>query len=211
VQRWKDGRAETVVEEIPEETDSRFNDVIADPRGRVFCGTMPAGHRKGRLYRLDLDGSLRVVVEEVGLPNGMAFSEDAKAFFFTDSRAKTIWRFDYDEQTGEIRNRRDFARIDEGEDVVPDGLVMDAEGFLWSARYGGGAIVRHAPDGSVDRRIEFPTPKITSLTFGHEHRDMAYVTSASGEDAGDEAAGALFQVDLGVRGRAEFLSAVGRA
>src|SRR5688500_7336911 len=60
IKTWRDGELATIVEEIPDERESRFNDVIADPAGRVFCGTMPSGDQLGRLYRLDLDGTLTV-------------------------------------------------------------------------------------------------------------------------------------------------------
>ena len=53
---WRDGKLSYVVKEIPEERKSRFNDVIADPAGRVFCGTMSTKERSGRLYRLNTDG-----------------------------------------------------------------------------------------------------------------------------------------------------------
>ena len=74
VARWRDGDLSHIVDEIPEERESRFNDVIADPAGRVFCGTMPTGDSLGRLYRLDLDGSLTVVLEGIGISNGMGFT-----------------------------------------------------------------------------------------------------------------------------------------
>lgn len=54
---WRDGLLQEVIPEIPAERTSRFNDVTADPRGQVFCGTMSTPERKGRLYRLDPDGS----------------------------------------------------------------------------------------------------------------------------------------------------------
>ena len=80
-------RLDYVVRELPDETDSRFNDVIADPLGRVFCGTMPTERRSGRLYRLDLDGALTLLLENIGLPNGMGFTPDREKMYLTDSTA----------------------------------------------------------------------------------------------------------------------------
>src|SRR4029079_13276105 len=74
VKIWRDGTLTTVIDEIPEERESRFNDVIADPAGRVFCGTMPTKDRLGRLYRLDLDGTLRKLLDDIGCSNGMGFT-----------------------------------------------------------------------------------------------------------------------------------------
>ena len=76
---WHDGLPKEVIPEIPAERTSRFNDVIADPRGRVFCGTMSTPERKGRLYRVDPDGSCNLLLEEVGCSNRMAFDADCRS------------------------------------------------------------------------------------------------------------------------------------
>lgn len=75
---WREGKLGYVIDEIPKERGSRFNDVITDPVGRVFCGAMPAKDQPGMLYRLDTDGSMNPILEEVGLPNGMEFTPDRK-------------------------------------------------------------------------------------------------------------------------------------
>lgn len=210
IRTWKDGFQETIVPEIPEERESRFNDVIADPEGRVFCGTMPTRERLGRLYRLDPDGSLRIVVEGVGISNGMGFTPDLKHMYYTDSRARTIYLYDYDHATGEICNPRVFVTVPEGEGV-PDGMTVDAEGYVWSARWDGGCVVRYAPDGTEVLRIPFPAKKVSCPTFGGpDYRDL-YVTTAGGRNKAEEGegAGALFRVEVGVRGVPEFRSRIG--
>src|SRR5215472_8700545 len=84
---WRAGNLHEILAEIPEERDSRFNDVIADPTGRVFCGTMSSEHSKGRLYRLDLDGRIAPILDSIGCSNGMGFSPDRRTFYYTDSVA----------------------------------------------------------------------------------------------------------------------------
>ena len=91
---WRDGELEFIVDEMEAETDNRFNDVIADPAGRVFCGTMPTDTRPATLYRMDIDGSITTALEGVGLSNGMGFSPDLKQMYYTDSLARTIYIFD---------------------------------------------------------------------------------------------------------------------
>ena len=76
-----------MLEEIADERETRFNDVIADPEGRVFCGTMPTQARNGRLYRLDRDASLHLVLEDIGSSNGMGFTARPQGLYYTDSRA----------------------------------------------------------------------------------------------------------------------------
>jgi D-xylonolactonase len=214
IKRWRYGQSEPtpIVNEIPEERATRFNDVIADPVGRVLCGTMGTQSRSGRLYRLDLDGTLTELFDGVGVSNGMGFSPDRQYLYYTDSAKRTIYRFHYDTDTGAITNRKDdavFIQTPEGEGV-PDGLTVDAEGYIWSARWDGGCLVRYTPEGVEDFRIAFPAKKVSSVTFGGKaYRDI-YVTTAGGDKKDQEGtgAGALFRLRLGIQGKPEFLSKI---
>ena len=209
VKLWDGSALVTVIEQIPGETDTRFNDVIADPRGRVFAGTMSIPDRPGRLYRIETDGSYEVIIQPVGCSNGLGFTPDRHRVYYTDSIPREIALLDYDQATGELTNRRLFASLSQSEGL-PDGLTVDAEGFIWSARWEGGCVVRYAPDGSVDRRIDLPTPKVTSVIFAGEAYEDLYVTTAGGDERGadDPLAGALFCFRPGVRGVPEFPSRV---
>ncbi len=206
----KDGETSTVIDEIYEELDTRFNDVIADPEGRVFCGTIPAKDNKARLYRLDTDGSITKILDGIGLSNGMGFTPDRKQMYFTDSPGGKIYLFDYDLETGKIKNQRMFVTVPESEGV-PDGMTVDKEGCIWSARWDGGCLIRYKPDGKEDLRIQFPAKKISSVTFGgKDYRDI-YVTTAGGDKREEEGpdAGALFHLNLDIQGVPEFLSKIG--
>lgn len=203
----KDGETLTVIDEISEELDTRFNDVIADPKGRVFCGTMPAKDHKARLYRLDADGSITKILDGIGISNGMGFTPDRRQMYFTDSPRGKIYLFDYDLKIGKIKNQRVFVTVPESEGV-PDGMTVDKEGCIWSARWDGGCLIRYKPDGKEDLRIQFPAKKISSVTFGgKDYRDI-YVTTAGGDKREEEGpdAGALFYLNLDIQGVPEFLS-----
>jgi D-xylonolactonase len=206
---WREGELTSVLNEIPEERETRFNDVIADPAGRVFCGTMPTEGRLGRLYRLDTDGTLTTLLDDIGCSNGMGFTPDRKQLYYTDSRRREIYLFDYDRDTGAIANQRAFVRTPEGEGI-PDGMTVDAEGYVWSARWDGGCLVRYAPDGTEERRIHFAAKKVSSVTFGGSDCTDIYVTTAGGQDKTEEGegAGALFRINMGVQGVPEFRSKV---
>lgn len=216
VEVWRDGKRETVIEEIPAERDSRFNDVITDPNGRVFCGTMPTDERLGRLYRLDCDGTFTEVVDSVDIPNGLGFTADREHMYFTESIEKKIYKYKYDEDTGGIAERKVFLDLTD-EEGIPDGMTVDAEGYVWSARWDGGCLVRYAPDGTEDRRVEFPAKKVSSVIFGGENYADLYVTTALGPGEGTPGtkveegvgAGALFRVETDVPGRPEFRSQIG--
>ena len=206
---WSEGELRPLRGETPGEQDSRFNDVIADPRGRVYCGTMPTSTRGGRLYRLDPDGSLTRLLDDIGIPNGMGFTPDHQQMYLTDSLAGRISLFDYDEESGEISNQRLFIQIPR-ERGVPDGLTVDSDGYVWSARWDGAALLRYSPQGTVDQRVSFPAKKISSLTFGGPGLSDIYVTSAGGRNKAKEGAGAggLFRLDLGIRGVPDFQSRI---
>lgn len=206
---WREGRLETVIEEIPEERDTRFNDVIADPEGRVFCGTMSSPTHAGRLYRLDTDCAITPVLEGIGTSNGMGFTSKCRLFYHTDTRSREIRIFDYDRFSGAISNQRVFVKVTDPAGG-PDGLTVDAEGCVWSARWDGACLVRYDPAGKELFRIEFPARKVSSLTFGGDDYSDMFVTTAGGNDrkTNGPAAGALFHLNLGIKGVPEFFSRI---
>lgn len=209
IKTWRNGTLTTIINEIPDERESRFNDVIADVGGRVFCGTMPTDDRLGRLYQLDTDGKLTQLLDGITCSNGIGFTLDRKQMYYTDSMKCHIYLFDYDAETGAITNQRLFVETPEDEGV-PDGMTVDAEGYIWSARWDGSCLVRYAPDGTEDQRIHFPAKKVSSVIFGGEDYTDIYVTTAGGDNKADdgEGAGALFHVNLGIQGLPEFPSRV---
>jgi sugar lactone lactonase YvrE len=212
IKNWREGSLTTVIDEIPEERDSRFNDVIADPEGRVFCGTMSTKDHKGRLYRLDLDGTLTVLLEGIGTSNGLGFTPDLRQLYYTDTPKREIYLFDYDQETGNITNQRVFVHTPtEESEGRPDGMTVDAHGYVWSARWDGSCLVRYTPDGVEERRITFPAKKVSSVTFGGPDYTDMYVTTAGGNNqpVEGEGAGALFRLNLGIQGVAEYPSRIG--
>ena len=220
VEIWREGEITTVIPEIPAARNTRFNDAIADPEGRVFSGIMGTdGKEDGKLYRIDPDGSYRVVVENLLLPNGMGFSTDYKYFYLTDSDRRIIYRFDYDRATGEISNQQAAIIIPENEGV-PDGMTVDAEGYIWSARWDGSHIYRYSPEGQQVMDLELPVPKISCVTFGGENYDRLFISSARGEEkcvslqdkwspTNANPAGDIFHHQIDIKGRPELLSRVG--
>jgi len=206
---WREGKLKYVIKEIPEERKSRFNDVIADQAGRVFCGTMSTKEHAGRLYRLNTDGSLTVVVEGVGVSNGMGFTLNNRQMYYTDSKALKIYLFDYDTGTGTLYNQRVFLETPANAGV-PDGMTVDAQGYVWSARWDGSALYRYTPKGIEERRIPFPAKKVSSVIFGGDDLKDLYVTTAGGDNKAEEGAGAgaLFRLNLGIAGKPEFFSRI---
>lgn len=185
----------------------RFNDGKCDRQGRFWVGTMRAGEETadGFLYRLDERGCTKVL-DGIEIPNSLCWSPDGRTMYFSDSPKRVIWAFPYDPATGAIGERRVFAALPAP--LVADGGTVDAEGYLWSANYNGWRVTRFAPDGTVDRVVPVPASNITSCAFGGPGLGTLYITSAyQGLDeaarAQQPAAGALFAIDVGVKGLPE--------
>lgn len=218
VRPWRPstGLGDPVAGPIDDEVESRFNDVIADPRGRVYCGTMPTEDRDGRLYRLDHDGSFSLLYDDIGLPNGLGFSPDRCNLYFADTGEDRVYRFAYNQASGALSDRE--VLID-ATDVAgsPDGLTVDRDGHLWIAFWNGGQMRRYAPDGTEVSRVELPARKVSSVTFGLGDYDWAVVTTALGPGEGEPGdredegagAGALFRFNLDVAGVPEYRSQIG--
>lgn len=188
----------------------RFNDARIDPRGSLWVGTMRnnvGAHGEsldvefagGVLYRVDLDGTVTEWKNGIGISNTVAWSPDETTFYFGDTPANMLWAFNYDALTGAIGGQRNlFADFERGK---PDGSAMDAEGFLWNARYGGGCVVRIAPDGGVDRVLEVPAANPTTCAFGGPDRKTLYITSAR---SAEQFSGSVFALDVDVSGVPEW-------
>jgi D-xylonolactonase len=213
-----DWTTETLVSPDPDRFHERFNDVIADPEGRVFAGVMPDTERglPGQLYRLDTDGTFTLVRESCVLPNGMGFTPDLEQLYFVDTcevdpaEPGYIYRYEYDRATGAITDPEVFYEASDIEGY-PDGMTVDEDGTVWVAFWDGGALHSFAPDGSHDRCVSFTPRKVSSVTFAGASFDTAYVTTACVETRETEGAGAgsLYRVDLSVSGRPGFRSAIG--
>ncbi len=200
-------RCSPIVDPEADQPRTRFNDGKVDPKGRFLAGTMDYEEREGLggLYQLGSDLACRKLDHGIICANGPCWSPDGRILYFADTWQETIFAYDYDPETGAARNRRPWASKGAG---YPDGATVDDEGYLWSARVHGGQILRYAPDGSIDRAIDFPVKTLTSVMFGGENLDVLYVTSMArpiaGKPPAERAAGGLFAVhDLGVRGLPE--------
>ena len=211
-----DGRAlKEIVPPLPNEGNTRFNDVIADPLGGVFAGTMSSPLRSGRLYRIAPDRTWAVVSGEeegtYGTPNGMGFTPDLRSMYFNDSKTNTTYRFAYDASTGKL-SRRETVRsgtIDRGRG---DGMTVDAEGNVWMGEWDGKRLVRYSPRFDQLEEVPFPARKVSSCAFGGpDYRDLYVTTALAGgtKETEGAGAGALFRLRTQIPGRPEFLSRIG--
>lgn len=205
---WETGHVTTIAEVEADLPGNRMNDGACDPAGRFWAGTMPLDEKRatGSLYRLDPDGRVSRMVGDISISNGIAWSPDARLMYYVDSPTHRIDVFDYDLATGAIANRRPLVRITP-EDIFPDGLVLDAEGFIWLALWNGGALHRYAPDGTLDRVVKLPASHPTKCAFGGAGLDELYITSATkaltrAKKSPGPHDGGLLRIRPGVRGQA---------
>lgn len=159
-----------------------FNEILAAPDGSVYANTAywegSSMQVPGKLYHMPPGGSMQMIDEGFELANGMGFSPDNKKLYLADSAARIIYQYDVLPGSGQLANRRVFVKVpaDEG---LPDGLTVDAEGFIWSAQWYGSQIVRYAPDGKIERRISMPAKQVSSLNFGGVDLTELYITTAA--------------------------------
>ena len=193
-----------------ENPDICFNDAAVDRQGRLLVGTVDMGDPfapEGSLYRLDTDGSLHELDTGYATANGIGLSPDGRTVYVADQRHNQIIVLDYDTEKGTVSNRRLFARVPD-EDGMPDGLIVDSEGFIWNGHWAGWKLTRYDPDGKIERQIRFPVQHIISFAFGGKDLDELFVTTASWGFSDEEWksqpwAGDLFYVKTGVTGLVE--------
>jgi len=203
-----DGDYRTIAAVESHLADSRMNDGAVGPGGHFWAGTMTHGGRISALYRLTPTLAVDQIQTEMGISNGIDWSPDERTMYVTDSPIHTIYAYDFDPATSTATNRRVLIN-DPDEPGDPDGLAVDTEGYLWSARWGGNQVVRYAPDGTVDMRLPVPATYPTSCAFGGPDMSSLYMTTAwkfmnDEERAEFPQSGNLFKVDLPYQGRPHF-------
>ena len=192
----------------------RFNDGRCDRQGRFRAGTMlmdmAAAQRVGRVYRYQADvnteAALRLQLDDLIVPNGLAFSPDGRTMYLSDSHpeVQTIWAFDYDTASGTPSNRRLFVDMNPLPGR-PDGAAIDVDGCYWICGNDAGQVHRFTPDGRLDRSLDVPVKKPAMCAFGGAQLDTLYVTSIRpGGDLSDQPlAGGVFALQPGTQGLPE--------
>jgi D-xylono/L-arabinono-1,4-lactonase len=188
--------------------ETRFNDVIAAPGGEVYCGVSPDSEtgKPGSLWMMDTNKEFTCLEAEVGNPNGMGFSPDLKYFYFTSTRERIIYRYDYSQSYKKITNKVAFIKVPPSEGF-PDGMTVDSEGCIWSAQWNGSRIVKYSLEGKKNAEYFLPTKKVTSIAFGGAELSQIYITTANYQIESDEQnAGNVFELNTKFSGRYEFKS-----
>jgi sugar lactone lactonase YvrE len=162
-----------------------FNDLTVDTQGRVYVGSLAPGALEasaplraspGGVFRIDLDGSVRLAAGHMLVPNGMAFSPDGTLLYAVDSGRKVVYSFPVDAETGDLGDRKVVVEVDTG---VPDGMAVAEDGSLWVAQAYAGLIGRYAPTGVLVEGWAIPALMVTSLCFGGDDGRHVFVTTGA--------------------------------
>jgi len=189
--------------------NNRPNDATVDTEGRLWFGTMHDAETTptGALYRLTAAGEPVRQDGEICITNGPCASPDGKTFYHTDTLEKTIWAYDLGAD-GQLSNKREFYKV-EIEDAWPDGSVVDSEGFVWAALWGGHGAIRISPDGALVDRVTLDAINVTKPCFGGPDLKTIYFTTARKGLSDEQLAafplcGGLFALPVAVAGQPQY-------
>ncbi len=196
------GATQVILEADPEHGVLGFNDLATDAAGRVYVGSLgfdplsaDDAPKPGKLYCIELDGSARVVAEEVLLTNGLALSPDGRRLYHSESLRHVVRVYEVGDG-GALSPQRAFAELEGG---IPDGLAVAEDGSVWVAIAFGGRVDVFEPDGRLRTSLPVEIPMVTSLCFGGpERRDLYIVTGSQGAERDD--LGVVFRTPVEVAG-----------
>jgi len=178
----KTGDVTPLVDPEADLPENRFNDGKVDAAGRFWAGTMNIkGPRRpeGSLYCLEKDLSVRRVIKDATVPNGLDWSPDTKTFYFIDTPTRRVLAYEFDVETGRLGKPRVAFDLS-AERGRPDGMCIDAEGMLWVAKWGGWGLDCWNPEtGKRLLTVPFPVANVTSCAFGGKNYNELFVTTAN--------------------------------
>ena len=199
--RFAGGDTIVLLDRDPDNGNHGYNDLTTDAAGRIYAGSLGSAvfeegeQLPGDLHLIDLDGSSRVVAEDIVLTNGLGFSPDGGTLYHSDSRRQTVYRYAVAED-GDLGEKQPFARVGLGS---PDGLAVSEDGAVWLAVAGGGGVSVFEPDGRLREHVAIPMPMCTSVCFGGDDlRDLYIVTGSVGVEGDRE--GSVYRLRTDVPG-----------
>ena len=189
---------------LPHAAGLRANDGRCDRQGRFVFGTMDeTGGTRGRFWQYCAQRGLRRIegLPDVTIPNGLAFTGDGKAMYWTDSRRGTVYRGAYDSDGARVSGGEVFAQAPAG--AEPDGACVDTQEGLWMAHWGAAQLVRYDREGRLERTVGLPVRQPTCVTFGGDGNSVLFVSSAALGAEEEALAGHIFALETGVAGLQE--------
>ncbi|MGF6969883.1 D-xylonolactonase [Paraburkholderia sp. WC7.3g] len=207
------GEFSKLIDVEPQLPGNRLNDSFVDAQGRLWFGSMDDGEEapSGTLYRVNEQGAAIGQDDDYVITNGPAMSPDGRTLYHNDTMRRVVYAFDV-AADGTPSGKRIFAAI--SGDGHPDGMAVDADGFVWIALFGGWRIERYSPAGELVDQVPLPCANVTKLTFGGDDLQTVYVSTAwkgltAVERQHQPQAGGLFSFRAPVAGQAQARCTVG--
>lgn len=186
------------------------NDIDVDAKGRLYFTDPRYGNRAGMemekesVYRIDPDGKVVRIIDDLERPNGLAVSPDQKTLYVVDNNnaekgSRKIYSYELSAD-GAVGNRR--VVYDFGASRGGDGMCLDSQGNLYVAAGlntpnppaesgpGKGGVYIISPGGKLLGFIAIPEDASTNCTFGDADLKTLYITAGK----------TLFRIRLAVPG-----------
>ncbi|OBJ38398.1 gluconolactonase [Mycobacterium colombiense] len=177
-----DGDAITLVADVSEAAPADLRDMTIDDTGRAFVSSGAAV--AGVIVRLDLDGQIAIVADELARPIGMDVMRDGKTLIVAEAAAQRLTAFTI-AADGSLANRRVFA---EGLAAPPEYLALDDAGGAWISMRGANQFHRVVAGGVVTDRIVTGERVTTACTLGGPNARTLFMLSDSRNNSGSNQA-----------------------
>jgi gluconolactonase len=148
------------------------NDICINKKDQLFASDPNWRESTGKIWRIDPDGKIVLLAENMGTTNGIELSPDEKILYVNESIQRLIWAFDVD-ANGTISNKRKFFDFP---DFGMDGMKCDKAGNLYVTRYDKGAIAIISPQGKLIREVLMKGKKTSNIVFGGKRKKTCFVT-----------------------------------
>ena len=148
------------------------NDIAIDDNDILFASDPNWSDNSGNLWRIDVDGSVRLLEANMGTTNGVEVSPDNTVLYVNESIQRKVWAYDLSEN-GEISDKRLLIHFD---NYGMDGMRCDSVGNLYTTRYNKGTIAIVSPKGNLIREVELLGKKPTNIAFGDIDGRTCFIT-----------------------------------
>ena len=183
IKRFGSVETQVLLDRDPENHNVGYNDLTTDGAGRIYAGSLGFSPvfedeteiHPGQLHLIDLDGSSRVVADDILLTNGLGFSPDGSVLYHSDSRRQQVMKYEA-KPNGDLGPKEIFATLDGG---ALDGLAVAEDGSVWVANAGAGGVAVFDKNGVQIVFIEIDVPMCTSVCFGDNDLQTLYIVSGS--------------------------------
>ncbi|OBF36848.1 gluconolactonase [Mycobacterium sp. ACS1612] len=168
-----DGETIAAVADLSDLVPANLGDMVVDAAGRAYVGSQ--ARQAGVIARVDVDGAVAVVAEDLDFPNGMAITPDGATLVVAESTGRRLTSFTI-ASDGSISGRRVFA---DDLDGPPDGICLDAEGGVWTSMTLAHRFDRIVEGGEVTDRVPIGDRIAIACTLGGPERRTLFMLSST--------------------------------